>query len=165
MAFGFRGHRRVTGGQGIVQVNYTYDRAFDEVAAFPVSAKVGPREIAAYLPKIRRPVFHQCESLPARTLFRHGGFPAPSGSSLSLHLLPAAEAQLIEEADRRFGWKERNSRKLKELPGIESKQEAANRPKSFESMLSLADFRHALRSCAHQEEEEPAVASCISPGT
>jgi hypothetical protein len=50
-----------------------------------------------------------------------------------LHLLPAAEPQLIEEADRRFGWKERNSRKLKELPGIESKQEAANRPKSFES--------------------------------
>jgi hypothetical protein len=38
-----------------------------------------------------------------------------------LHLLPAAEPQLIEEPDRRFGWKERNSRKLKELPGIESK--------------------------------------------
>jgi hypothetical protein len=80
-----------------------------------------------------------------------------------LHLLPTAEPQLIEEADRRFGWKERNSRKLKELPGIESKQEAANRPKSFESMLSLADFRNALRSCADQEEKEPAVASCISP--
>lgn len=52
---------------------------------------------------------------------------------------PAAEPQLIEEADRRFGWKERNSRKylakLKELPGIESKQQAVNRPKSFESTL------------------------------
>ena len=81
-----------------------------------------------------------------------------------LHLLPAAESQRIEEAGRRFGWKERNSRKLKELPGIESKQEAANRPKSFESMLPLADFRHALRSCADQEEE-PAAASCICPGT
>ena len=57
-----------------------------------------------------------------------------------LHLLPAAESQRIEEAGRRFGWKERNSRKLKELPGMESKQEAANRPKSFESMLPLADF-------------------------
>jgi hypothetical protein len=71
MAFGFRGHRRVTGGQGIVQVNYTYDRAFDEVAAFPVSAKVGPREIAAYLSKIRRPVFHQRDRF---SFFLCGGY-------------------------------------------------------------------------------------------
>jgi hypothetical protein len=86
-----------------------------------------------------------------------------------LHLLPATEPELIEEAERRFGWKERNSRKylakLKDLPGIESKQEAANRPKSFESTLALADFRNAFQSTADQEEEEPDVASCISPGT
>jgi hypothetical protein len=86
-----------------------------------------------------------------------------------LHLLPATEPQLIEEAQRRYGWKKRRSAdyiaSLKNLPGVLSEQEAANRPKAFESALSLAEFRNALQTRPDFEEEEPAVASSISPGT
>jgi len=67
-----------------------------------------------------------------------------------LHLLPATEACLIEQADRRYGWKERRSRdyiaSLKHLPGIDSEQQGANSSKRLESTLSLADFRAALQN-------------------
>lgn len=86
-----------------------------------------------------------------------------------LHLLPATGPELIEEAERRYGWKERNCRKhlaaLKDLPGIVTEQEGANRPKAFKSTLSLADFRNALQSSAGVEEGEPAAAPSTSPGT
>jgi hypothetical protein len=86
-----------------------------------------------------------------------------------LHLLPAIEPDLIREAERRYGWKERRSRDyirlLKDLPGIEGEQDGANRPKRFFSNLSLADFRVALQKQGDAEEAEPAAAPNTSPGT
>jgi hypothetical protein len=78
-----------------------------------------------------------------------------------LHLLPATEGLLIEQAERRYGWKERRSRDyirlLKDLPGVESEQERANRPKRFYITLSPAEFRAALdqRAAALDQVDEP----------
>jgi hypothetical protein len=86
-----------------------------------------------------------------------------------LHLLPAIEPDLIKEAERRYGWKERRSRDylglLKDLPGIEGEQEAANRPKRLFSKLSLAEFREALQKQQDQEEGEAPATPSTSPGT
>ena len=86
-----------------------------------------------------------------------------------LHLLPTTESDLIKEAERRYGWKERRARDyiriLKGLPGIECEQEAANRSKLFFSTLSLADFRVAIEKREDPEEAEAPAVPSTSPGT
>jgi hypothetical protein len=86
-----------------------------------------------------------------------------------LHLLPAIESDLIKEAERRYGWKERRARDyirlLKDLPGIECDQEAANRSKRFFSTLSLDEFRAAVQKQEDPEESEAPAVPGTSPGT
>jgi hypothetical protein len=85
------------------------------------------------------------------------------------HLLPAIESDLIKEAERRYGWKERRARDyirhLKGLPGIECEQEAANRSKLLFSTLSLDEFRAALQKQEAPEESEAPAVPITSPGT
>jgi hypothetical protein len=86
-----------------------------------------------------------------------------------LHLLPSTEKRLIEEAQRRYGWKERNARNyiktLIELPGIQTERQGANGSKSVTSLLSLADLWLALQNPAEPEEAAEAAAPSIAPGT
>jgi len=89
-----------------------------------------------------------------------------------LHLLPATESSLIEQAERRYGWKERHSRdyikSLKDLPGIDTVQEAANRSKLVLSTLTLGqlwvDLQDRLAS-AQEDQEDNVAAPSTSPGT
>jgi hypothetical protein len=87
-----------------------------------------------------------------------------------LHLLPATEPKLIEEAERRYGWKERRSREfiriLKELPGIVPAQGAANQPKWLSSSLTIGELGPALeKQRASKEDEADPVVPSMSPGT
>jgi len=87
-----------------------------------------------------------------------------------LHLLPATQQELIQEAERRYGWKERRSREyiqsLLKLPGTETEQGAANESKLVFSTLTISELGPALeRQRASEEEESPAAAASKSPGT
>jgi hypothetical protein len=88
-----------------------------------------------------------------------------------LHLLPATEQKLIEEAEQRYGWRERRAREyiksLKSLPGIEAEQQAANRSKLISCTLTLGQIGAALaeRFVSNEEETECAATPFISPGT
>jgi hypothetical protein len=86
-----------------------------------------------------------------------------------LHLLPASEPELIEEAHKRYGWKERHARDhiktLAQLPGIDAAQSAPNRPKFLSSHMTVSELGAALDNQDVPESAAVLAASSVSPGT
>jgi hypothetical protein len=86
-----------------------------------------------------------------------------------LHLLPMTEKQLIDESFKRFGWRERNTRKyiksLLDLPGVITEQTGANRSKWVLSELSLADLWLIRQNLNEEEAIEEVAAQYAPPGT
>jgi hypothetical protein len=84
-----------------------------------------------------------------------------------LHLLPATGPDLIREAERRYGWKERHCRyyisSLRGLPGIESEQGRANQPKLFRSTLSLLAIWTALQDRVAEAEQGWGLQAQVRP--
>jgi hypothetical protein len=84
-----------------------------------------------------------------------------------LHLLPATGPELIEQAERRYGWRPRHCneyiKKLKAFPGIETEYHGGS--KRFASTLSVSDLSVALQKSSESEEQMAAAAQDPSPGT
>jgi len=84
-----------------------------------------------------------------------------------LHLLPATGPELVEQADKRYGWKARNSaeyiKTLKDVPGIEVGTFKGS--KWFESTLSLPDLYTAIQDAPEEAEKKAAAGPDTSPGT